>query len=54
MAPIEDTIYDIYDPSAGSGSLVLHLANELGMVSLEIKLVFIHKIFLKIISFLKN
>ena len=30
MAPIEDTIYDIYDPSAGSGSLVLHLANELG------------------------
>lgn len=30
MAPIKDTIYDIYDPSAGSGSLVLHLANELG------------------------
>lgn len=30
MSPIEDTIYDIYDPSAGSGSLVLHLANELG------------------------
>ncbi|PKK99955.1 MAG: DNA methyltransferase [Tenericutes bacterium HGW-Tenericutes-1] len=30
MAPIEDKIYEIYDPSAGSGSLVLHLANELG------------------------
>lgn len=30
MTPIKDTIYDIYDPSAGSGSLVLHLANELG------------------------
>ena len=30
MSPIEDTIYDVYDPSAGSGSLVLHLANELG------------------------
>lgn len=30
MSPVEDTIYDIYDPSAGSGSLVLHLANELG------------------------
>lgn len=30
MSPIKDTIYDIYDPSAGSGSLVLHLANELG------------------------
>ena len=26
----EDKIYDVYDPSAGSGSLVLHLANELG------------------------
>lgn len=26
----EDTIYEVYDPSAGSGSLVLHLANELG------------------------
>lgn len=26
----EDKIYEIYDPSAGSGSLVLHLANELG------------------------
>ena len=25
-----DKIYEIYDPSAGSGSLVLHLANELG------------------------
>lgn len=30
MSPIEDKIYEIYDPSAGSGSLVLHLANELG------------------------
>ena len=30
MSPVQDTIYDIYDPSAGSGSLVLHLANELG------------------------
>lgn len=30
MAPVEDKIYDVYDPSAGSGSLVLHLANELG------------------------
>lgn len=30
MSPVEDTIYDVYDPSAGSGSLVLHLANELG------------------------
>lgn len=31
MSPIEeDRIYEIYDPSAGSGSLVLHLANELG------------------------
>ncbi|WP_368262706.1 N-6 DNA methylase [Clostridium disporicum] len=30
MTPVEDKIYDIYDPSAGSGSLVLHLANELG------------------------
>lgn len=30
MCPVEDKIYDIYDPSAGSGSLVLHLANELG------------------------
>lgn len=30
MSPIEDTSYDIYDPSAGSGSLILHLANELG------------------------
>lgn len=30
MTPIEDKIYEIYDPSAGSGSLVLHLANELG------------------------
>lgn len=30
MAPVEDKIYEVYDPSAGSGSLVLHLANELG------------------------
>lgn len=30
MSPVKDTIYDIYDPSGGSGSLVLHLANELG------------------------
>lgn len=30
MTPVEDTLYEIYDPSAGSGSLVLHLANALG------------------------
>ena len=30
MSPVEDKLYDVYDPSAGSGSLVLHLANELG------------------------
>lgn len=30
MSPVEDTLYDVYDPSAGSGSLVLHLAHELG------------------------
>lgn len=30
MSPVKDTLYDIYDPSAGSGSLILHLANELG------------------------
>ena len=30
MSPVEDKIYDVYDPSAGSGSLVLHLANTLG------------------------
>lgn len=30
MSPVEDKFYEIYDPSAGSGSLVLHLANELG------------------------
>lgn len=30
MAPVEDKIYEVYDPCAGSGSLVLHLANELG------------------------
>ena len=30
MSPVEDKIYEVHDPSAGSGSLVLHLANELG------------------------
>ncbi len=30
MTPVEDKLYEIYDPSAGSGSLVLHLANALG------------------------
>lgn len=30
MSPVKDTIYEIYDPSAGSGSLILHLANALG------------------------
>lgn len=30
MAPVQDKIYEVYDPCAGSGSLVLHLANELG------------------------
>ncbi len=30
MTPVEDKVYEVYDPSAGSGSLVLHLANELG------------------------
>lgn len=30
MTPVEDKLYEVYDPSAGSGSLVLHLANELG------------------------
>lgn len=30
MTPVDDKLYDIYDPSAGSGSLILHLANELG------------------------
>lgn len=30
MSPVEDKLYNIYDPSAGSGSLVLHLAHELG------------------------
>ena len=30
MSPVEDKIYEVYDPSAGSGSLVLHLAHELG------------------------
>lgn len=30
MTSVEDKLYDVYDPSAGSGSLVLHLANELG------------------------
>lgn len=33
MSPIEDKSYDIYDPSAGSGSLILHLAHELGVGS---------------------
>lgn len=33
MSPLEDKIYEVYDPSAGSGSLVLHLANELGQGS---------------------
>lgn len=30
MSPVEDKIYEVYDPCAGSGSLVLHLANALG------------------------
>lgn len=30
MSNVEDKLYEIYDPSAGSGSLVLHLAHELG------------------------
>lgn len=30
MTPVGDKLYEIYDPSAGSGSLVLHLANALG------------------------
>lgn len=30
MSPVKDKIYEVYDPSAGSGSLVLHLAHELG------------------------
>ena len=30
MSPVEDKIYEVYDPSAGSGSLVLHLAHALG------------------------
>ncbi|MBE6494445.1 MAG: SAM-dependent DNA methyltransferase [Methanosphaera stadtmanae] len=30
MSPVKDISYDIYDPSAGSGSLILHLAHELG------------------------
>ncbi len=30
MSNVEDKIYEVYDPSAGSGSLVLHLAHELG------------------------
>lgn len=33
MSPVEDKLYEVYDPSAGSGSLVLHLANELGQGS---------------------
>lgn len=30
MSPVKDMLYEITDPSAGSGSLILHLANELG------------------------
>ena len=30
MSLVEDKIYEVDDPSAGSGSLVLHLAHELG------------------------
>ena len=30
MSPVEDRLYEVYDPSAGSGSLVLHLAHALG------------------------
>lgn len=30
MSPAEKGIYEIYDPAGGSGSLILHLANELG------------------------
>lgn len=30
MSPVKDTLYEICDPSAGSGSLILHLAHELG------------------------
>ena len=33
MSPVEDKLYEIYNPSAGSGSLILHLANELGQGS---------------------
>lgn len=33
MTPVKDKVYEVYDPSAGSGSLVLHLANELGQGS---------------------
>ena len=33
MSPIEDKIYEIHDPAAGSGSLILHLAHELGQGS---------------------
>lgn len=33
MSTVEDKLYEIYDPSAGSGSLILHLANELGQGS---------------------
>lgn len=33
MSPVEDRIYEIHDPAAGSGSLVLHLAHELGQGS---------------------
>jgi type I restriction enzyme M protein len=30
MSPTNKELYEVYDPSAGSGSLVLHLAHELG------------------------
>lgn len=30
MSPVKDTLYEISDPAAGSGSLILHLAHELG------------------------
>lgn len=30
MSPTDKGIYEIYDPAGGSGSLILHLANELG------------------------
>ena len=30
MSPVEDKIYEVYDPAAGSGSRILHLAHALG------------------------